>query len=1372
MPLRIYNWKRFWCTRTGRLNLSDSGYLFDPESEFGNIYNPDVFPFETIAKFPCLGLLGEPGIGKSTTMWTQKRIIDAQVTEAGDASQWVDLRAFQTDARLVKAIFEDPVFLDWKKGSHRLHLFLDSLDECLLRIDSVVALLLDEFRRSPIERLSVRIACRTADWPLGLEEGLRELWGNDLVEVYELAPLRRRDVAEAARANGLDPDSFLAEVDRKEVVPLAIKPVTLEFLLNTFKRGGQFPSAKKDLYLKGCRLLAEETSQSRQDARQIGRLTPDQRPVVASRVAALTVFTMRYAIWTAPDRGDVPEDITVSQMCGGIESYNGQEIEISEAAIREVLDTGLFSSRGPNRIGWAHQTYAEYLAAHYLVHRGLTHAQIMSLIVHPGDSKRKLVPQLHETAAWIAGMVPEVFRDIMDSDVEVLLKSDVATADVRDREALVRTLLKSLEEEKVLYRDLGARGTYRKLSYPGLADHLKVYLSDRTKSLIVRREAADIVEACELVDVQDDLANLALDSTEPLQLRTNAAYAIQRIGTDDTKKRLRPLVESPRAEDPDDELKGCALRALWPSNITAEELFSILRPPSNDSFIGAYHMFLSYDLPKQIQKPHLTAALDWLESQPSRHELPFAFRNLIDAIIDKAWDCVDQPDVLAKFARLATNKFRRFISDEKLEAFRDKINRDDEKRRCVLQKAVSIMSDIEQGSRALVYSPTRFALSCDVLWMLAQLTLVTSDHEKQAWAHLISAAFDPAESTQVDAVLTACDTEPALAKVFQWLIRPVELGSPEAKQMKETYLENQRWENRERRRPLLNPPPAQRIAKLLDQCESGNHAAWWQLNMEMTLKPDSTHYGAELESDLTALPGWQSADDATKHRIIEAAKKYLIGQDPETSKWLRTNSFYRSALAGYRAIRLLLGEAPDFIGQLDKSVWKKWAPIILAYPTPDGPERGTPHRELVKLAYERAPDEIIQTLLILIDKENTNHGHIFIVDKVLDCWDMRIGVALLEKVGNEALKPDSMEVLLKHLLEHHVAEAKSYAESLVQLPITTEHRGKAVSAAKVLILHAADCGWPTVWPAMQQDADFGRQVALTVAHRADERLHPIVSRRLSEDQLADLYVWLTRQFPYSQDPRTEGGRVSARESAAEWRDGILHNLKMRGTPLACDAIRRIMRELPELTWLKWQLLEAEDVTRRLTWKPITAADILKIAGDRDARLVQSGDALLEAVMESLKRLEGKLHGETPAIPFLWDRSEKGTFRPKDEYALSDYVKLHLDQDLRDKGVICNREVQIHRGERTDIHVDAVVPGQKAGAYGTVNVIIEVKGCWNSELDRAMEDQLVGRYLKDNPCQHGLYLVGWFNCNLWDADDYRKGNAPTISLDDARKKFTA
>lgn len=83
-----------------------------------------------------------------------------------------------------------------------------------------------------------------------------------------------------------------------------------------------------------------------------------------------------------------------------------------------------------------------------------------------------------------------------------------------------------------------------------------------------------------------------------------------------------------------------------------------------------------------------------------------------------------------------------------------------------------------------------------------------------------------------------------------------------------------------------------------------------------------------------------------------------------------------------------------------------------------------------------------------------------------------------------------------------------------------------------------------------------------------------------------------------------------------------------------------------------------------------------------------------------------------------------------------------------------------------------MPGQGGGRYGSLAAIIEAKGCWNPELDHAMETQLVGRYLEDNPCLHGLYLVGWFNCRLWDDKDYRKSNAPKISLDEARKTFDA
>jgi predicted NACHT family NTPase len=136
MSGQIYNWKRFWCSRTGHVNLSDGGYLYDPDSEWGRIYNPDVVSFESIATTPCLVLLGEPGIGKTHTTQAEQKTICPRIEEKGDQVIWLDLRSFGSEDRLVRDLFESTAFVSWVKDKCRLHLFMDSLDECLLRIDT------------------------------------------------------------------------------------------------------------------------------------------------------------------------------------------------------------------------------------------------------------------------------------------------------------------------------------------------------------------------------------------------------------------------------------------------------------------------------------------------------------------------------------------------------------------------------------------------------------------------------------------------------------------------------------------------------------------------------------------------------------------------------------------------------------------------------------------------------------------------------------------------------------------------------------------------------------------------------------------------------------------------------------------------------------------------------------------------------------------------------------------------------------------------------------------------------------------------------------------------------------------------------------
>ncbi len=563
MPNPFYkSWKRFWYPRGKTINRDYGGYLPDPETEYGRFSNPDVVPFESIASMPCLVLLGEPGIGKSTAT----RHAVEEVTK--EACLWFPLGDYDSDSGLCNAVFGNETFQTWLNGTHRLYLFLDSLDEGLLSIKILVRILKRELGKCPCDRLLFRITCRTADWSNSLEEKLKQFWGESNVGVYELAPLRRVDVIEAAKNNKLDPNAFLQEIHNREAVPLAIKPITLKFLIETYRQNGQLPPTQKKLYLEGCRLLCKEINPDRCDAGFIGSLTPGEKLIVTARIAAVTVFGNRAGIWLGEDYQSSDKDVTVQELSGGKEKADGDEFAVGRDEIKEALGTGLFSF-GTHRIGWTHQTYAEFLAAWYLVQHQMSLIQMMSLITHPNDPDRKLVHQLHETAAWLAGMVPDVFREIMKADPDVLLRSDVATTDVKDREALVKNLLKLYDEEKLLHT-FGNYGYYQKLNYPGLVEQLRLYIRNANKSFQARHIAIDIAEVCNLEDLQGDLVEVALDSSQSIQIRENAASAVCRIGNNEVKARLKPLAMNEAGGDicvsmaaQNSEVRLVRIRSFW-----------------------------------------------------------------------------------------------------------------------------------------------------------------------------------------------------------------------------------------------------------------------------------------------------------------------------------------------------------------------------------------------------------------------------------------------------------------------------------------------------------------------------------------------------------------------------------------------------------------------------------------------------------------------------------------------------------------------------------------------------------------------------------------------------------------------------------------
>jgi hypothetical protein len=155
--------RRFWLPRGIAPDLSDHGFLVDPDSSHPMFEPASAVPLESFAHLAVLGLLGEPGMGKSTALKQEAGKIQAAARESGDRLLHVDLAACATDVLVCKRIFESKEFRAWKKGKGLLHLFLDGFDTCLLYVESLVALLLGRFGEESRARLSLSIACRTAD---------------------------------------------------------------------------------------------------------------------------------------------------------------------------------------------------------------------------------------------------------------------------------------------------------------------------------------------------------------------------------------------------------------------------------------------------------------------------------------------------------------------------------------------------------------------------------------------------------------------------------------------------------------------------------------------------------------------------------------------------------------------------------------------------------------------------------------------------------------------------------------------------------------------------------------------------------------------------------------------------------------------------------------------------------------------------------------------------------------------------------------------------------------------------------------------------------------------------------------------------------
>jgi len=1369
--------QRLWYERlegTKEEEFFDSkGYLIEPFSD--SFVASVLVPYSAISSYPCLVLLGDPGMGKTTALQAECKRIEA--TKSDNRTYWFDLADHSDEETLRHQLFDNKGIADWKNDLSTLHLFLDSLDECQLRIETIAKSLIAELREFdyPLNRLRLRIICRTNSWDTTLEKRLQKLFTP--VGIFQLAPLTKGYISFEAAKRGLDHSSFIDAIEDKGVVSLAVRPITLDFLFRTYINGSGLPSKQDKLFFEGCRLLCEEFQHGHDlhrnyDTKHLFR--------TASRIATFSVFSHRKHIAIDPRLASATDEyLSVADLTGDKEyldqeSYAG--FVINKKIVEETLQTALFSSLRPGFRSWSHHLYPEFLAAYY-VHRSMSFEQVISLITYSDGMQGVIIPQLQETAAWLASVDDKIFDFIVSHDPEILLNSSVMFNEEHQRKILTQRLLEHYERRQVGRFDLDLYNKLIKLNHSQILNQLGPHIRDKSKSQFVREKAIEIASACKLDLLASDIADIALDQSELLQLRIYAASVAASMGDKTVRIKLEPLAFGTAGVDPDDELRGYGLKALWPDLITVQEVFCLITPPQNKSHFGSYKSFIYGDLTKYLDPNDLPAALSVVGKSRGDYVLGLKFPYLEDQIILKAFEHLEQQGINSRLARAILRRLKRsyaVVTDRSRDRFRSLIQ-NDKKRRALLLELLRVISSESELERFAI-PIGQLVLRSDLPWIVTRIRKARNEEMKLKLGFLAFLVFDWRDFEQVCLMLKAHKAGELLSHRFELLFNGITIDSMEGQLLKKEY-EAQQSRAAQAKLTIDDSSLQEIISTRLAEVESGNCSAW--VNMTITLIgstgkfPDNAWFD---ELDMTDKRGWTNATEETKARIVQAANNYLHHFELEQTHWKDQNNVNFGVLAGCKAITLLLTNTPTTLDNTAaRDIWVKWTPAVLRV-AEYGNKNENMQRKMVKLAYHYAPDTVLDVLSILIGNSATG-GTYALLDKFGGFWDSRLSDIIMKKAEDRRFSASGLRFLIDSLFEHDSENARKIIKSLISKAFTDTEldevtEAKAAEAISICLGQADNQCLKLAWSVMRRSLKLGRRGLERAI--VTTRLDKMNLYALDEQTLADMYIWLENEYPQEK---------SVHHDVAEWagspgginiattilKVSILQHLVDFGSHTAVTALEEVVCILPDIYGPKLALADARKAMRERLWIPPDPREIRHLITDQTKRLVRNEAELSALLVKELHNMEEELHGDPLMVQYLWYEREKDTYRPKLETEFSDWIKKYLDQNVTGRGIIAQREVKI-RQDRADVFVTATKRDRLRGRSDHFTIVIEVKPCWRPDLKKAMETQLFERYLKNNKYEGGIYVVGWYYCDKWDKTDDKFRKARPNQMEDPRTFF--
>ncbi|MEU8512965.1 hypothetical protein AB0C76_15470 [Kitasatospora sp. NPDC048722] len=1312
---------------------------------------------------PFLAILGERGAGKSFALQQEHD----ELKNAGHPVAWLDLKrcgeAALARANLSRALRPPAAGGEW-------HVFLDGLDEGLDDLpvlDQLITAHLEDLDAAHRSVLRLRISCRTARWPTPLEEDLRRVFHQDHVKIMALAPLTRDDVALAARIVGVqDTTALTALLEQRGLVALATQPVTLRPLLIRYAEGKSLPATAEQAYLQACLHLCAENRRPKNPLLLQAQASPGHLLAVAARIAAAMQFGRYKRLSDVPERSDDPTDLHLSYLDSGDEpGYLTGSVQCTVRELRQVCESSLLAPVGDLRWVFAHHSYQEFLAAHFLRTRGMDPVSQRELLWIGDGQARHVVTAHQEVAAWLSTSDTTAFDDLLRDDPQVLLLADLPTRPDQDRSRTVDALLRRLEQDdtQVLQHTL----LYR-LDHPQLPDQLRPHLHPSTEVNLLYG-AASIARACRRPELATQLLDLAQDGAVHVEVRVAAVAGVATTATDEIE-RIREL-----SKDPSPEVAAAALSQLWPDHITLPDFLDRVRDP-NPGYIGTAYL-LRREVPEQLGPTEIGEAVAWACRTLGDAQSPGS-PALATAVLARAVTLADQ--ATAAKALLA-DVGEALVA---LAARTDLLH--SSQAHSARQDLVTALEDAPHARRSLALHLFRNATNRQFFNLLSGLphgSFLPSTDALYWMTHWNLLSHVPADLARSAVAFPAPQDAGDLARAQE--ARAAHPSLREATAFWDQPTPEQPWEREHREREEL-----QRRHNTFD--ESDLRAAIAAVH---TAAPDTLRsawlqvvWQLHRTADGSPAPGRESllllAENAPSRppagsdlaRLLEQAALHVLATAPALHADDLTP---HGAFDVNRAPELTaLAVATDLtMLNAEPGQWAGWALALASTEDTDTQEL---RRRLLPLCVQRAGNRLPNLLTQALDG-----AHDYTVRVTARAFAARpecgAGPALRTWASRPGRDPEQWQAVLAELATTGDTEARRQLAAALDLDPSdyaqdSPERRRWLLAARTL-LHGHDDD-PTLWPTIRCRLDDPAILAdLLRAFAASPVLPgtwPPAIGRLPENDLADLYTLLVEKVGVSDLPPPRTGILSERDNIADLIRSLPDVLASRATLQAAAQLHALAHKHPQIWQLRRQARATALAAAAAQAEPVSVEQLFRLADDARLRRIADARQLLDVVVESLGRFEQALHRPNGLIVSLWNRNRAAVnhsnWWPCWEEDFSDVVATFLLHDIGGHRVVINREVQLCRpgfpGRRTDIQIEA--PAPEGSGQEPIKVVIECKGCWNPSLNTALARQLVDGYLQ-TPSTAGVLLTAYFDCGRWGRDkrDQRRCPAHGHSLDEVR-----